>query len=52
MKFLKFEFENEAEWLTVKNSTFMKVGFNSRSNGGTRDRSHLLCIRNEEGECA
>ena len=50
MKFLKFEFLNEAEWLTVKDSLY-EEGVLIPEITAIHEIGHICFESNEEGEC-
>ena len=50
MKFLKFEFENEAEWLTVKDSLY-EEGVLIPEVTAIHEIGFICLSTNEEGEC-
>ena len=50
MKFLKFEFENEAEWLTVKDSLY-EDGTLIPEVTAIHEIGFICLATNEEGEC-
>jgi len=50
MKFLKFEFANEAEWLTVKDSLY-EEGVLIPEITAIHEIGHIYFESNEEGEC-
>ena len=50
MKFLKFEFENEAEWLTVKDSLYEDEALIPEVTA-IHEIGFICLATNEEGEC-
>ena len=50
MKFLKFEFENEAEWLTVKDSLYEDEALIPEVTA-IHEIGNICLATNEEGEC-
>ena len=50
MKFLKFEFENEAEWLTIKDSLYEDEALIPEVTA-IHEIGNICLATNEEGEC-
>ena len=50
MKFLKYEFENEAEWLTIKDSLY-EDGVLIPEVTAIHEIGNICLATNEEGEC-